>query len=580
MNNTTKTCFLISLETSANQAYVYSSNKLRDVVGASELIYRAGTLFVQKAVEIATGRSPNLQKITTDEPVIENHTNSKDPAIEVVIATSGKAVLLADSVETAKKFITAWSKRVTECAPGLDTLAVYSEKPIDMGAPLTDGINVPLADEHVDFMTAFRDAGKNFSVLKSSRAFVASRFQRIPVVTQCKFSGFPAEKEEPNAGGSPMSRVARAKLEARRDNDFGQRMARLFGDKDNPLNRDKKVLEDLQERDWVAVVHADGNGLGQVFTSLDKSVKILHGESANGRDYVNCYRNFSNALDRISETAFKETVETIFPNDKFAPVVPIVVGGDDLTVMMDGYRAIRFTKLFMEKFCAVTGQCDDVSKILHANDSDVNRLGMCGGICITKPHFPFSASYRLTEELTKSAKNVKKTGSDCSAIDFHVLYDSVVTSMDDIRGKLAGVTEKAENFYRTAKPYSIDLNGHEDTVWETAHSYGRFERAVKALEKRKEDDQSKRSLPSSQSHAIRDSLYSELLDTQEAEWKYLMGKKDYEDFAKAWEDAMGETTLYLEADGAKYTYFLDALEAVKFLKGSASAGGEGYESNS
>jgi hypothetical protein len=453
-----------------------------------------------------------------------------------------------------------------------------------MSATLPDDMNMPPADEHVDFMTAFRDAGKNFSVLKSSRAFVASRFQRIPIVAQCKFSGFPAEKEETNAGGSLISRVARAKLEARRDDDFGHRMAVLFGDKDNPLNRDKKVLEDLQDRDWAAVVHADGNGLGQVFTSLDKSVKKLvhdneNGRQANGRDYVNCCRNFSNALDRISAAAFKKTVETIFLNDKsFAPVVPIVVGGDDLTVMMDGYMAIRFTKLFMEKFCAATGQCEDVSKVLQANDSNINRLGMCGGVCITKPHFPFSASYRLAEELTKSAKKVKKTGSDCIAIDFHVLYDSVVTSMDDIREKLAG---EAENFYRTAKPYAIDLNGRKGLVWETAHNYGRFENAVKALEKRKECDQSKRSLPSSQSHAIRDSLYSELLDTQETEWKYLMGKKDYEDFAKAWKEAMGDkTTLYLEADGAKYTYFLDALEAVEFLKDSASTGGEVNASDS
>jgi hypothetical protein len=162
-----------------------------------------------------------------------------------------------------------------------------------------------------------------------------------------------------------------------------------------------------------------------------------------------------------------------------------------------------------------------------------------------------------------------------------VLYDSVATSLKDIRDKLAEEAGEGKKFYRTAKPYAIDLNGREDAVWETAHDYGRFERAVKALDKRKEGDKAERSLPSSQSHAIRDSLYSELLDTQEAEWKYLMGKKDYGDFADAWKETMGnKTTLYLEADGSKYTYFLDALEAVEFLKDSASTGGEGNASDS
>jgi hypothetical protein len=47
-------CYLISLETSGNQAYVYSTNKLRDVVGASELIYKAGTSFVEEAINTTT----------------------------------------------------------------------------------------------------------------------------------------------------------------------------------------------------------------------------------------------------------------------------------------------------------------------------------------------------------------------------------------------------------------------------------------------------------------------------------------------------------------------------------------------
>jgi hypothetical protein len=451
----------------------------------------------------------------------------------------------------------------------------------------------PLGDTN-GFITAFKDAGKNFSVLKSERAFVASRFQRVPVVAQCAFSGLPAEREEASVKGQPVSRVTRAKLEARGGNDLKKRMGDLFGGTYNPVINDEKGLDRLEDLDWIAVIHADGNGLGQVFTNLDKLIVNLVQENgrpaANGRDYVNGYRAFSNALDRISKSAFKKTVDEIFKEYKYAsqkdksvPVVPIVVGGDDLTVVMDGKKAIEFTKSYMVNFCEMTEKEDDISKILKRRAGGASRLGMCGEVCVTKPHFPFSASYRLAEELMKEAKKVKKIGSDCIAIDFHILYDSVATSIDDIREKFINEEEK-EKVSRTAKPYVIDLRNHNDDAWKTVHSYGRFENAAKALATKKHDDATVRSLPSSQAHAIRDSLYSESITTQEAEWGYLVSKRDYKDFAEKWEEAMGSETLYLSANlgenaQKKFTYFLDALEAAEFLEGhgTLTIGGDNCE---
>ncbi|MDR0652465.1 MAG: hypothetical protein LBG12_04060 [Synergistaceae bacterium] len=563
--------YLVTLETSGNQPYIFSSNKLRDVVGASELIYRVGTTFVQKAVEIATGRYPDLSRITEKEPVIENGVGgSSGPVIELVIATSGKAILLTDSVGTAEKFIKAWSEIVVEEAPGVDALAVYSNEPIDMNAGLAD---------KGGYMAAFRDAGKKFSILKSRRASGLSRFQRIPVVAQCEFSGFPAG--ERSSEGSRVSLVTAAKIDARNSCEFNKRVQHLFPNERNAVFR-SAGLEDLEELQWTGVIHADGNGLGQVFTNfhelVGRLVKKNENRNATGRDYVTYFRKFSSALDEMSRNAFNDTVARVWGKEVESKAVPIVVGGDDLTAVVDGEKAIEFTRLFMEKFCEATEGNEDVSDILSMRDDGARRLGMCGGVCVTKPHFPFSASYRLAEELMQRAKAVKKISPDSIAIDFHILYDSIVTSLDDIRDRLC---IKEEGTSLTAKPFAV-YTGAPGTLWDSVHSYGRFKsivNAVTAVHKEK-NGATVLNLPSSQAHAIREALFSEHYAAQEADWGYRMRR--YGDFAKDWKAANGQEELYIdavarrigEADAEErnihFTYFLDAIGAADFLNGGGN----------
>ncbi|MDR1375862.1 MAG: hypothetical protein LBJ22_00005 [Synergistaceae bacterium] len=546
--------YLINLETGGNQAYVYSTNKLRDVVGASELLYRTGTLYVKRAVE----------KVTQKDGKENGH-------IETIIVTSGKAMLLADSEETAKRFIRAWSEIVTEEAPGVDAVAVYSRESIDLDKPL---------DRDLDgsFMKAFRDARKRYNFHRMNRPSTLARFQRIPVAASCQHSGEPAASL--SREGYPISRSTYAKIEVTRGKDkdiFETRMSGLYPEGMGDIFSREKGLEALEGLGWLGVVHADGNGLGQFFINFDKYVKKLDGDNAAGRNYVDRYRKFSGALEKISQESFKKAVADVFESDKTnkfrADIVPIVVGGDDLTAVMDGKKSVAFAKRYMEHFCQATESCPDVRPLLEA--AGLPRLGMCAGICIVKPHFPFSEAYRLAEELTKEAKKIKKAfGDDAMALDFHVLYDSVATSMKEIRGKLA-IKETGTTRHMTAKPYAIlreqdrertSQNPEEQKtlqIWRNVHDFEKFLSAVRALRAKKEKEEEKNALllPSSQSHAVREDLFDQHLETQEAEWRYLMGR--YKEFMKEWPCK----SLYVEADSAFYTFFLDALESADFMEG-------------
>jgi hypothetical protein len=118
--------YLVLLETSGNQNFIFSTNKLRENIGASELTYRAGTQWVMDAV--ATINQWQQPKVYLDSSSIRaalldrefNQPISADVEIEIIIATSGKALLLAKNKELAKQIIQAVTHKALIADPGLE----------------------------------------------------------------------------------------------------------------------------------------------------------------------------------------------------------------------------------------------------------------------------------------------------------------------------------------------------------------------------------------------------------------------------------------------------------------------------
>ncbi len=569
--------YLVNLETGGNQAYIFSTNKLRDIVGASELIYRVGTAYVKRAAdELAFESGIPSDSFYSEKPIED----PDGPQIERIIATSGKALLLVRGEELARKFINRWSRIVALEAPGVDGIAVYSKNPVDPKAPLDK-------DNKASLTAVFADSARTYSRHKMASPTPGARFQRLPVVAPCSFSGRPAEGLD---GDEALSKATRLQRELTHGGEFLNRISALFPE-DQRSPSDDHGLDSLEDKDWIAVIHADGNGLGQLFTTFDKRVRLACGGKADGRAYINFYRSFSARLDEISHESFRSAAAAIYgdANRSETDIVPVVVGGDDLTVVINGPDALPFVTEFMRAFCAKTGNDDALSPILRVSSSDgeiraMPRLGMCAGIVITKSHFPFSESYRLAESLMSEAKRVKNVfGPEAIALDFHILYDSVVVSKDAIRKHLS-----RNKIHLTAKPYallsSIELDPGNDIgisnemkaarkTWRSVHNFNTFLDAVSALRAKSADSNSP-ALPNSQSHNVRANLFAQARNTQESEWRFLM--TTYPDFAKKW----GNGELYIDIENDEtdekglnstnveyYTYFLDALEAQRFAVG-------------
>ena len=121
--------FLTLIETSSNQSFIFSTNKLRENIGASELTYRAGTAWVLDAIALEVPGMARSGLWTPDGTQLRRNLmdSSRNPAIEepsstgleIIVAASGKAMFLSHGRDVAQKIIRRVTKQALENAPGL-----------------------------------------------------------------------------------------------------------------------------------------------------------------------------------------------------------------------------------------------------------------------------------------------------------------------------------------------------------------------------------------------------------------------------------------------------------------------------
>jgi hypothetical protein len=503
--------YLVLLETSGNQNFIFSTNKLRENIGASELTYRAGTQWVMEAVAtINTGQPQEYPSDTSFRDILLNpelNRSIETAKIEIIIATSGKALLLAQDREDAKQVIQSVTTKALKEAPGLDICGVISTK-FDWATDDLGKINQRLHQQ--------------FEGVRGSRPGPDTRFLRLPVVAECATSGLPAAVcPVQNDRVVLRSSVSEQKRSAR-DEGFNriQLLLQSRNDRYEFLGNISAFENDFAEDiSWLSVVHADGNGLGQIFIDFGKYTE-------NNRDYINQYRQFSTAIDICTEQAFLDAIESVFVSEKqrtgteqiFIPLVPLILGGDDLTVVCDGRYALQFTEKFLTEFEKYTQNPVEITPGIKSNiiidqakkHLSADRLSACAGITVMKKHFPFSVAYDLAEDLIKSAKTVKdiikqdgKT-MPCSAIDYHILYDSSGVDLKSIRAKLE-ISNPPTRLY--CRPYVVSEPSwypEHYREWIDRHHWTKLTKRVKALQDKKDD---KYLLPNSQMHDLRESLF-------------------------------------------------------------------------
>jgi len=472
---------LALIETGANQRYLFGTNKLAHAVGASHLTREATTTWVMEAA---------------DDIGITSASRVEVDGAEIMLASSGKAMVLVPTPEGARDLVFAVTARAMVDAPGLRLHGAVSDQ-FEWGQGNLPG--------------AIRCAHERSRPARAAAEINDLRFGRLPVVADCRYSAMPAAVEISEGGSTvAVSHEVAAKYAAR---DTGYTRLRSLvdpdGDQDLPTN-----LGDLEDKlaaaeKWVGVIHADGNGLGEVFTSFDHFLDKALDHPATDREHVDALRSLSSLLDRITERALAKACASTWPDGKIM-VLPLVVGGDDLTMVCEGRVAHRFAASFAEKFVEISASelgehINAVSaRILGAALANA-AVGMSVGVAITKPHFPFSTGHDLAVELLASAKETKRQLHDAhgqvipsASLDVHVLFDSTATDLASIR------TVPPSGLASWAGPFVVHMTAPpSDTTWFDQHRWIDLCDAVDLLTSVDDD---RRVVPSSQTHALRTAL--------------------------------------------------------------------------
>jgi hypothetical protein len=413
------------------QRYVFASSRLRDSVSASWLVHWA----VASDGALHRGGGKVLQ------------------------ASGGGAVLSFPDEARACEFAARYTRRLYEEAPGLEVAMAHRSYASGELAAAIDQLHVDLAVAKLERVPSAPQLG-------------------LSVTAPCRVTGLPAIGLDPQDPTTPLSRM----VLRWRDRDVH---ARATGRWDAFLDGHAEYafppeIDDMGrtrgETSLVGVVHVDGNGVGQQITSwLRSCIDRDRSDDSVSSDLA----AWSSALDDLGRRALQSIVARVaaatamnkrgepclvgtVPDLAFAlsrsgnkvllPMLPVLLGGDDLTFLCDGRIALDLAELALDTFAG------DVPHL--------GRVTACAGVAIVPAHTPFDRTYALAEALCGNAKRRRReVGDSRSWIDWHIGAPRPGEAIGDLRARAFSHRLDGTSLELTCRPYRLGASSSDRETW-------------------------------------------------------------------------------------------------------------------
>lgn len=412
----TKDSVLAVYDFRSKQEYIYRTNRMREITGASEIIATMFHKFLNPRDGLGMGaRIRNDWDATQPRPVVDPQGIPlfDDNEDGIVVYEGGGNLLVFYRnrpcyVSANKEF----SRLVVHTAGTLSMIsACTSWNPNE-----TFRQNAARAFRELDVQKRIGDADVPCNVLPFTQV---DRVTFQPIVGE---RSFREEKTGEVLSTQQITTEAKAKLDAF---DALPPSKRTLGASIDNLGLKKG------EDSLIAVMYFDGNSIGE-------KVKAATAQCACIADEIAQMRKFSvelhNTLVKQTEARMKDAIDQ--EDEQYRGYRVIIDHGDEITFICNAHVAPLALKAYFDS--------------VEASNSGYHA---CGGMVFCHSHDPFASVYRLAEECCESGKHRNRTeqasgSADASFVDFHFARSGITGDLDQIRSM--------KEHELTARPYRLD----------------------------------------------------------------------------------------------------------------------------
>lgn len=386
----------------SKQNYIYQTNKIKEISGASALI--AG--MYKEFSKILNDKGISFI-YDLDKPFLIKEFENGDCDAIVLYDGGGNLMVLFRSKEkyiSANKII---SMHLLKNRPGLNLIASCVEYTGDF--------------------TGDRKAVYGQNALRKNQNPTIATSTVLPI-TQIDPLTFMPVTEKSIKFGVEQSLSA-------------DRVAKLNAYSKNKVNNIDELGEGI-----LAVIYVDGNSMGE---HLKKAVPEEKGKSYD--EGIKQLRVFSNDVNNcfVVKTieAITEYIKSQNGKNGFRQVIG---GGDEITIICNAQIALDVVNVYFKAL-------EDANNERLAKDPNATVYHACAGISIFHAKSPFSIAYEIAEAACESAKKKAKIDNPENPenyFDFYYCHAGIVTDFDTLRKKEEKVTNRPYKVETAAELFS------------------------------------------------------------------------------------------------------------------------------
>ena len=476
--------FIVAIETVKIKEFLFSTNKLKVIRGASYLLDYLNQVEVPKIIK-------------KDNRVEEND-------IIYVGAGNAKFFVEREDEKEAERIVKEIIKEVKDKyekeAPGAKVVGVYVETAYKKGQKSEEGKEVWNDLDKLGELTAI-EKSKGFSTLNIDLPYVEKCELSGTEVAEVSVKNFSRDLENldftvkdgnlifKDYDNKEISTIELSTLKGQIGNNLAKTTGKisdasfrkiLFANllkkvdkidnvgfyntiKEYIKDYEDSTIQDFQNTDsFFGLMYSDGDGLGDFLKgSKEKFIGLLK-EKDNAEDlYLEFMGKFSKKLDEITKGSLKDVLEEVFENrdekEKWGEF--LIVGGDDVCAVFPPNLVMEISMKFQKRF--EDNMATAMKEITEDIGEDENtRITSSSGVIIAKAKTPMFQLFEQALHLQKSAKKARKKAVDKNLnktgfIDFQVIGSEGCVDIDEFR-------DKFKDNQVMERPYAINIEKGEE----------------------------------------------------------------------------------------------------------------------